>query len=96
MRTLLVLMAAVIGGMAAHLTRPVIDRCFENEVYRRMSSYSVGVLVMQPFSILLSNQLRGVSDEDERHMLSNLMTAALFAIGVMFGYFLDLVSQREV
>jgi len=92
MRLLMLLAATVLGGMAGHSTRRPIDRYFEKDPYKRLMCYAVGLLVMQPFVLLLDGMLHGIREDEERHVVSNLLAAAMFAIGVLLGYLQDLVG----
>ena len=96
MKTVLILTVTLVGGLASHGTKRVIDANFKSsDVYRRLASYAVGMIMMQPFALLMGEQLRAVRDDGERQLLTNITTATMFGMGVLLGYLFDFISTSE-
>lgn len=92
MRLILILIFCGIGGMSFHQSRTVIDKYFEGDVYKRLTSYGVGVLAVIPFSLAIFNELEEL-DCRKRHVLALLLAAVCFGIGVVAGYVMDEVGK---
>lgn len=96
MKTVLILTVTLLGGLASHGTKRVIDANFKSsDVYQRLASYAVGLIMMQPFALLMGEQLEGVDNEVERQLLTNVTTATMFGMGVLLGYLFDFISVPE-
>lgn len=93
MRLLATLLAAIFVGIGGHATRRHIDHYFGSEVYRRLASYALGVLILQPVSMLVSSRLERVEHSGERLLTSNILAACMVGLGVGSGYLLDIVSK---
>lgn len=97
MKLFAVLIFSVMGGIAAHSLGPILHKYFQLEVYRRLMSYAIGILMLQPFAILLRYNISEKCDdrEIERHLISNLLSALFFGIGVLIGYINDSVAEID-
>jgi len=94
MRLFSVLFLAFVGGFASHSLLPILEKYFQMENYLRFAAYTIGVLMMQPFAVLIGRSLPEHQDQAERHVTGNLLSALFFGAGVVAGYINDSICER--
>lgn len=85
------LIAALVGGFAAHqLDRP-ISAMFNGSRWGLLMRYAVGYLALIPFRIVLIGKIRerGERRLEDDLLANDLLVGGAFGTGVMLGYLFD-------
>ena len=91
MRLLTALLLTTIGGIAGHLTRPIVRREFVRggryDGWFAIASYTLGVLFALPFIVWTWRNLDRL-DGESRLVSAYLLAFGAFGAGTVFGHWL--------
>lgn len=84
---------AVVTGFLAHFLRHPLDRLSRGLAL--LTSYSVGVILVFPFSVSIYEKLSEIKSGRSRFALAYFCAFAAFAVGVVSHYVLETLAGGE-